>query len=136
MELQYYHGNITKENCEALLSKNKNNGCFLIRDSESIPGALCLCVFYESFVYTYRIFRKHNGHFMIQASEGAPKQDFKTLKDLIATFEKPNQGLIINLRYPVNRSTSCQHPHNAYEYDDDYVNNEPGEDDYVQVLPD
>ncbi|KAJ7320365.1 hypothetical protein JRQ81_019876 [Phrynocephalus forsythii] len=128
MELQFFHGNMTKEGCEELLSKNGQNGSFLIRASESIPGVLCLCVLYEHFIYTYRIFRKHNGHFMIQTCEGAPKRDFKTLKDLIATFEKPNQGLVINLRYPVNRSTSVQQPQNIYD--------EPDDTDYVDVLPD
>ncbi|KAH0624970.1 hypothetical protein JD844_032933, partial [Phrynosoma platyrhinos] len=91
---------------------------------------------YEEFIYTYRIFRKHNGHFMIQTSEGAPNQDFRTLKDLIATFEKPNQGLVINLRYPVNRSTSSQPPQDVYEDGEDYMNIEPESNDYVDVLPD
>ncbi|XP_053160947.1 SH2 domain-containing protein 1B-like [Hemicordylus capensis] len=137
MELQYFHGNITKDYCEDLLSKKGKNGSFLIRESESIPGVLCLCVFYEHIIYTYRIFKKHNGHFMIQTSEGAPKQDFRTLKDLITTYEKPNQGLVIHLRYPVNRPTSHQRSRslneerdNAYEIPE----TEDGED-YVDVLP-
>ncbi|XP_066476457.1 SH2 domain-containing protein 1B-like [Tiliqua scincoides] len=108
MELQCFHGNMTKENCEKILTKKGKNGSFLIRNSESIPGVFCLCVFYEQIIYTYRIFKKHNGHFMIQTSEGSPKQDFRTLKDLVSTYEKPNQGLVIHLRYPVNKPTTHQ----------------------------
>ncbi|XP_044297428.1 SH2 domain-containing protein 1B-like isoform X2 [Varanus komodoensis] len=123
MEIQCFHGNITKEHCEEILSKNGKNGSFLIRNSESIPGVLCLCVFYEQRIYTYRIFRKHNGHFMIQASESMLKQDFKTLKDIITTYRKPNQGLVINLRYPVNRPTHHQEFHNPYVSEDqNYMN--------------
>lgn len=39
----------------------------------------------------------------LQTSEGVPERTFKTLKDLIYAFEKPNQGLITNLRYPVKK---------------------------------
>lgn len=39
----------------------------------------------------------------MQTSEGVPDKTFKTLKDLIYAFEKPNQGLVINLRYPVKK---------------------------------
>ncbi|NWV35269.1 SH21B protein, partial [Grantiella picta] len=103
-----FHGKITRRTCEELLSKKKKNGSYLIRESESVEGALCLCVFFEDFIYTYRIFREHQGYFRMQTSEGVPERTFKTLKDLIYTFEKPNQGLITNLRYPVKKSKASQ----------------------------
>ncbi|NXH87454.1 SH21B protein, partial [Edolisoma coerulescens] len=98
-----FHGKTTRRTCEELLSKKKKNGSYLIRESESVEGALCLCVFFEDLIYTYRIFREHQGYFRIQTSEGVPERTFKTLKDLVYTFEKPNQGLITNLRYPVKK---------------------------------
>uniref|UniRef100_A0A8C4W2C7 SH2 domain-containing protein n=1 Tax=Gopherus evgoodei TaxID=1825980 RepID=A0A8C4W2C7_9SAUR len=94
MELPFYHGNITRKTCEELLSKKGKDGSFLLRESESMAGALCLCVFFEQLIYTYRIFRE---------SEDVPKRVFKTIKDLIYAYEKPNQGLVVNLRYPVRR---------------------------------
>ncbi|NXN02965.1 SH21B protein, partial [Sylvia borin] len=103
-----FHGKITRRTCEELLTKTKKNGSYLVRESESVEGALCLCVFFEGIVYTYRIFREHQGYFRIETSEGAPKKTFKTLTDLIYTFEKPNQGLIINLRYPVKKPKALQ----------------------------
>ncbi|NXT52317.1 SH21B protein, partial [Pluvianellus socialis] len=98
-----FHGKITRRTCEERLSKNGKNGCYLIRESESVEGALCLCVLFEKLIYTYRIFREHQGYFKIQTSEGVPEKLFRTLKDLIYTYEKPNQGLITNLRYPVEK---------------------------------
>ncbi|NWR66861.1 SH21B protein, partial [Bucorvus abyssinicus] len=98
-----FHGKIPKRTCEELLSRNRKNGSYLIRESESMEGAFCLCVFFEDLIYTYRIFRNHQGHFRIQTAEGVPERIFRTLKDLIYAYEKPNQGLITNLRYPVKK---------------------------------
>ncbi|NXP09764.1 SH21B protein, partial [Thinocorus orbignyianus] len=103
-----FHGKITRRTCEELLSKNGKNGSYLIRESESMEGALCLCVFFENLIYTYRIFREHQGNFRIQTAEGVSERIFKTLKDLIYTYEKPNQGLITNLRYPVEKSKASE----------------------------
>ncbi|NXL44710.1 SH21B protein, partial [Podilymbus podiceps] len=103
-----FHGKITRRTCEELLSKNGKNGSYLIRESESVEGALCLCVLFEKTVYTYRIFREQQGSFRIQTSEGVPVKIFRTLKDLIYTYEKPNQGLITNLRYPVKKPKTSQ----------------------------
>ncbi|NXP54344.1 SH21B protein, partial [Heliornis fulica] len=103
-----FHGKITRRDCEELLSQNRKNGSYLIRESESVEGALCLCVFFEELIYTYRIFREHQGYFRIQTSAGVPVKIFKTLKDLIYTYEKPNQGLVTNLRYPVKKAKASQ----------------------------
>ncbi|KFV46592.1 SH2 domain-containing protein 1B, partial [Tyto alba] len=103
-----FHGKITRKTCEELLSKNKKNGSYLIRDSESMEGVLCLCVFFEGVIYTYRIFREQQGYFRIQTSEGLPDKIFRTLKDLVYTYEKPNQGIITNLRYPVKKPKVSQ----------------------------
>ncbi|NWU63295.1 SH21B protein, partial [Pterocles burchelli] len=103
-----FHGKITRRTCEELLSKNGKNGSYLIRESESMEGALCLCVLFENLIYTYRIFREHQGYFRIQTSKGVPEMIFRTLKDLIYTYEKPNQGLITNLRYPVEKQKALQ----------------------------
>ncbi|NXV18262.1 SH21B protein, partial [Cepphus grylle] len=103
-----FHGKITRKACEELLGKNGKNGSYLIRESESVQGALCLCVWFENLIYTYRIFRDYQGYFRIQTSEGVPERIFKTLNDLVYTYEKPNQGLVTNLRYPVEKRKASQ----------------------------
>ncbi|NXE92421.1 SH21B protein, partial [Menura novaehollandiae] len=103
-----FHGKITRRTCEQLLAKKRKNGSYLIRESESMEGVLCLCVFFEDVIYTYRIFREEQGYFRIQTSEGVPEMTFKTLKDLIYAFEKPNQGLVTHLRYPVKKPKGSQ----------------------------
>ncbi|NXI66222.1 SH21B protein, partial [Anseranas semipalmata] len=103
-----FHGKITRKACEELLCKNGKNGSYLIRESESVEGALCLCVLFEELIYTYRIFREQQGYYRIQTSEGIPEKVFRTLKDLIYTYEKPDQGLVINLRYPVKKAKPLQ----------------------------
>ncbi|XP_013805522.1 SH2 domain-containing protein 1B [Apteryx mantelli] len=134
MEFPFFHGKITRRTCEELLTKKGKNGSYLIRESESIAGALCLCVFFQELIYTYRIFREHQGYFRIQTSEGVPERTFRTLKDLIYTYEKPNQGLVTNLRYPVKKRKPPQRSSRFKSATDD-VYDEIEEDDYVEVLP-
>ncbi|XP_009281155.1 PREDICTED: SH2 domain-containing protein 1B [Aptenodytes forsteri] len=134
MEFPFFHGKITRRTCEELLSKNGKNGSYLIRDSESVEGALCLCVFFEKFIYTYRIFRERQGYFRIQTSEGVPERIFRTLKDLIYTYEKPNQELITNLRYPVKKPKALQRSQRFKSGKDD-IYDEIDDSDYVAVLP-
>ncbi|XP_005038822.1 PREDICTED: SH2 domain-containing protein 1B [Ficedula albicollis] len=135
MEFPFFHGKITRKACEELLSKKKKNGSYLIRESESMEGALCLCVFFEDLIYTYRIFREHQGHFRIQTSEGVPERTFKTLKDLIYTFEKPNQGLVINLRYPVKKPKDLRRSQRCKSEMDSIYDEVDDSGDYVHVLP-
>lgn len=118
MDLPYYHGCLTKRECEALLLKGGVDGNFLIRDSESVPGALCLCVSFKKLVYSYRIFREKHGYYRIE--------------ELVSKYGKPGQGLVVHLSNPIMRNNLCQRGRrmelelNVYENTDE---------EYVDVLP-
>ncbi|NXW16002.1 SH21A protein, partial [Circaetus pectoralis] len=94
-----FHGKITRRTCEELLSKNGKNGSYLIRESESVEGALCLCVLQLQINFIF---------LSLQTSEGVPAKIFRTLKDLIYNYQKPDQGLITNLCYPVKKQKASQ----------------------------
>ncbi|XP_008590200.1 PREDICTED: SH2 domain-containing protein 1B [Galeopterus variegatus] len=132
MDLPYYHGPLTKRDCETLLLKGED-GNFLLRDSESMPGVLCLCVSFKNIVYTYRIFREKNGYYKIQTAEGIPKQIFPNLKELVSKFAKPDQGLAVHLSNPIMRTS----PYLRWRRSKSELDciSENSHDDYVQVLP-
>ncbi|XP_004751467.1 SH2 domain-containing protein 1B [Mustela nigripes] len=133
VDLPYYHGPLSKKDCETLLLQDRVDGNFLIRDSESVPGVLCLCVSFKNFVYTYRIFKDGRGFYNIQTVEGAPQMLFSNLKELISTFEKPNQGLVVQLRHPIKQASSRPRwRRSQIQLDSIYENSNS---DYVEVLP-
>ncbi|XP_075706480.1 SH2 domain-containing protein 1B-like [Rhinoderma darwinii] len=140
MDLPFYHGNIHIKTCENLLLRKGKNGCYLLRDSGSVPGALCLCILYGRLIYTYRILQNRNGLYMIEAAKDVAEKLFVNVRDLISNYEKSNQGLVHNLIYPVNKEICEQIPllakgsmkqvlvlEETYEEIDDR--------DYVDVLP-
>ncbi|XP_030623425.1 SH2 domain-containing protein 1B [Chanos chanos] len=132
MDHPVYHGAISRQKCEELLDKKGKDGSYLIRDSETIQGALCLCVYKKKVVYTYRILQGHNGYYTLQTSSGVEERFFKTLQELISHYKRKNQGLAIHLRHSVKRKTqvpiSCDPDDSP-----DYENVE--DSDYVVVLP-
>ncbi|XP_026955004.1 SH2 domain-containing protein 1B isoform X1 [Sagmatias obliquidens] len=133
MDLPYYHGPLSKQDCETLLLKEGGDGNFLLRDSESMPGVLCLCVSFKKLVYTYRIFKEKHGYYNIQTVEGAQRQTFPNLEELISKFEKPNQGLVVHLLRPIKRTCpSLRWRRSKIQLDGIYENSNS---DYVAVLP-
>ncbi|KAJ8390643.1 hypothetical protein AAFF_G00102490 [Aldrovandia affinis] len=134
-DLKVYHGSISKQTCEQLLSKKGKDGTFLIRDSETIQGTLCLCVYKQKVVYTYRILQSHSGYYTLQASAGVQDILFKTMGELIKTYKRSGQGLSTQLRYGVKRKGQPQHRH--VQDEDETPNYEDVEASavYVAVLP-
>ncbi|XP_070783947.1 SH2 domain-containing protein 1B [Enoplosus armatus] len=139
----YYHGAISKKECEDLLGKKNKDGAYLIRDSETIQGAMCLCVYKQRVVYTYRLLQTHTGHYTLMAAGGLDEKFFKTLDDLVRHYKRRNQGLAMHLRHSVKRKTALvirppKPPEDSQRTqmslpEQDYENAPDSE--YVEVLP-
>ncbi|XP_070841658.1 SH2 domain-containing protein 1B [Chaetodon trifascialis] len=142
-----YHGAIGKKECEDLLGKKNKDGAYLIRDSETIQGAMCLCVYKQRVVYTYRLLQTHTGHYTVMTAGGVEETFFKTLDDLIRHYKRRNQGLAMHLRHSVKRKTALliqpqkqpeQEPQRmevSFPEDQHDYENAPASSDYVEVLP-
>ncbi|KAG7241771.1 hypothetical protein INR49_024741 [Caranx melampygus] len=83
--LNVYHGPIGKEEGERRLAQDGRDGCYLVRNSDSVPGVFCLCT-----------------------SPGVQKRYFRQIRNLIAAFQKPDQGIAMPLLYPVTAQRRAQ----------------------------
>lgn len=99
--LPVYHGPIGKEEGERRLGQDGRDGCYLVRNSDSVPGVFCLCVLSKGYVYTYRLHKDDAGSWAAETTPGVAKRYFRHMKNLIAAFQKPGQGLAMPLLYPV-----------------------------------
>ncbi|XP_055993755.1 SH2 domain-containing protein 1B [Sorex fumeus] len=133
MDLPCYHGPLSKVSCERLLLSDGVDGNYLLRDSETVPGVVCLCVSFRNTVYTYRIFKEKPGHYNIETVQGRRRQVFPSLQELINTFQKPDQGLVVALLQPIPRGGPCLGwRRSKLELEDVYENSSS---EYMQVLP-
>ncbi|KAK2849426.1 hypothetical protein Q5P01_009260 [Channa striata] len=106
--LPVYHGPIGKEEGERRLAQDGRDGCYLVRNSDSVPGVFCLCVLCKGFVYTYRLHQDEAGSWAAETTPGVQKRYFRKIKNLIAAFQKPGQGIAMPLLYAVTAQTRAQ----------------------------
>uniref|UniRef100_A0A3Q3WT69 SH2 domain-containing protein n=1 Tax=Mola mola TaxID=94237 RepID=A0A3Q3WT69_MOLML len=99
--LPVYHGPIGKEEGERRLGQDGRDGCYLVRNSDSVPGVYCLCVLCNGYVYTYRLHKDDSGSWAADTTPGVQKRYFRQIKNMIAAFQKPGQGIAMPLLYPV-----------------------------------
>ncbi|KXJ11861.1 phosphatidylinositol 3,4,5-trisphosphate 5-phosphatase 2B [Exaiptasia diaphana] len=100
----WYHKGISSQEAFKLLPKNAKDGSFLIRDSESVPNALVLCLRFQGQVHLYRIFtREQDGRLYLQtgSSKGSSLQYFELLEQLVTYYSQPDRGLKCPLKYPI-----------------------------------
>uniref|UniRef100_A0A7N8XGF5 SH2 domain-containing protein 1A-like n=2 Tax=Mastacembelus armatus TaxID=205130 RepID=A0A7N8XGF5_9TELE len=99
-----YYGRIGREATERLLERFGHDGSFLLRDSETVRGAYCLCVRKTPFVHTYRLVQSTDG-WSLQDS-GVRLQSFRTLETLIESYRNgtASGANIVSLTDPLDKT--------------------------------
>ncbi|KAM9795308.1 SH2 domain-containing protein 1A-like [Neosynchiropus ocellatus] len=109
--LPVYHGPIGKEEGERRLGQDGRDGCYLVRNSDSVPDVYCLCVLCSGYVYTYRLHKSTDGTWAAETAPGVEKRYFRQVKNLIKAYQQPGYGIKIPLRYPVTAQTGSSQTH-------------------------
>merc|ERR1719506_2885531 len=92
---KWFFGNITRAKADKLLlNPMRKHGCFLIRESESMPGQFSLSMRDGDAVRHFRVQGLPENKFRLQ---GSPSPAFSSLQELVAFHKKKKAGLTTTL---------------------------------------
>ncbi|XP_052218774.1 phosphatidylinositol 3,4,5-trisphosphate 5-phosphatase 2A-like isoform X2 [Dreissena polymorpha] len=136
MSVAFFHKGITRFQAEVLLTQAKDDGSFLVRDSESLSGAYVLCVLMQSKVHQYRVLPGPDCKLHVQSEGGTIQRGYNDLTELIADYikKKENNGLICALVHPVPPDGSSEDV-TLSDDEDDEEDEEDEDEDFVEMPP-
>ncbi|KAG5261946.1 hypothetical protein AALO_G00290340 [Alosa alosa] len=97
-----YYGKISKEVTERLLERYGKDGSYLLRDSESVAGALCFCVRKAPFVHTYRIEKSQRG-WAVETVSGSNPEYFQSVSKLVECYRAKTPRNMEPPLYPLDK---------------------------------
>lgn len=97
-----YYGRIGSRATERLMERFGHDGSFLLRDSETVRGAYCLCVRKTPYVHTYR-FVHSAGHWHMEDSR-VTSQRFRTVEELIENYRRAPFAAMPSLTDPLDKT--------------------------------
>ncbi|KAF7646202.1 hypothetical protein LDENG_00191590 [Lucifuga dentata] len=62
----------------------------------------------KGFVYTYRVHKDDGGSWAAETTPGVQKRYFRQIRNLIAAFQKPGQGIAMPLLHAVTAQSRAQ----------------------------
>ncbi|XP_064394235.1 phosphatidylinositol 3,4,5-trisphosphate 5-phosphatase 2-like [Halichondria panicea] len=115
----WFHKNVGRVETERILLESKEDGSFLIRESDTIKGAYVLSTIYQKRIHHYRILPNEDGKFSVQAQQGIQRKAFSTLDEMVEYYKLGKRGIVCALTIPIPQRREEEQQEDPDESDDE-----------------